>query len=336
MQPSNPKPPVAPWLVILFGLFAVSTASIFIRYAQSYADSLVIAAYRLTIASVVLLPFAVRKRSELKSLGRREYGLAVLSGVFLAIHFATWITSLAYTSVASSVVLVTTTPLFVALFSPFTIKEPITRLAAGGMIPALLGSVLIGLSDTCTFEAFQIHCPPAAEFIRGKAFLGDMLALSGAVAAAGYVIIGRSLRAKLSLANYVFGVYGIAALVLIALMLLAGASPFGYPAAAYGWFLLLALVPQLIGHSSFNWALGYLSAAFVSITLLGEPIGSTILAYLLLDERPTFMKIIGAILILTGILVASHSEKPRRPDRAGRVPARTAPAPPVPGIDDIE
>jgi drug/metabolite transporter (DMT)-like permease len=309
MQPSTREPPVSPWIVIVVGILAVSTASIFIRYAQAYADSLVIAAYRLSIASFVLIPFAIRKRSEYKMLNKREYLLAFLSGTLLAIHFAAWITSLAYTSVASSVVLVTTTPLFVALFSPFTLKEPLARLVTAGLVLASIGGVLVGLSDTCALQGFQMSCPPLADFVRGQAFLGDLLALAGAIAAAGYVIIGRNLRAKLSLTSYVFSVYGIAALVLILWMLAAGHIPFGYPLTAYGWFILLALVPQLVGHSSFNWALGYLSAAFVSITLLGEPVGSTILAYFLLDERPTILKIFGAILILAGILVAARSEK---------------------------
>jgi drug/metabolite transporter (DMT)-like permease len=305
---SQKPPPIPPLLAIAFGILAVSTASIFIRYAQTYAPSLVIAAYRLTIAALVLAPFALRKRAELTALSRRQSALAILSGIFLAIHFATWITSLAYTSVASSVVLVCTTPLFVALFSPFTIKEPLSRMAGIGMLLALIGGVIVGMSDTCTLTGLQLTCPPLAEFVRGQAFLGDILALSGAVAAAGYVIIGRQLRARLSLVSYVFAVYGVAAIVLIAIMFASRQTPLGYPPAAYGWFILLALVPQLIGHSTFNWALGYLSAAFVSITLLGEPIGSTILAYFLLDEQPVFLKVFGAILIFAGIIIASRSE----------------------------
>ena len=308
MQPEPRTPKINPLLAIFFGLLAVSTASIFIRYAQAYANSLVIATYRLTIAALILLPFAFRRRSELKFLSQRDYLLASLSGIFLAVHFATWITSLAYTSVASSVVLVTTTPLFVALFSPFTLKERLTRLIGAGLILASIGGLIVGISDTCSIQDFAFQCPPFGEFIRGQAFVGDLLALAGAVAAAGYVIIGRNLRAKVGLVSYIFGVYGFAAVTLILFLLISKQSPFGYPPAAYGWFLLLALIPQLIGHSTFNWALGYLSAAFVSITLLGEPIGSTILAYILLDERPTYLKIFGAILILTGILVASQSE----------------------------
>ena len=240
---------------------------------------------------------------------RADFRFTILSGLFLALHFAAWITSLEYTTVASSVVLVTTTPLWVALLSPLTIKEPIARPVWVGLILALLGGLVVGLSDTCSLNGVRLSCPPVSEFVRQDAFWGDLLALAGAWMAAGYILIGRRLRQKLSLVGYIFVVYGIAALVLIIVMFAAGQKPFGYPSEAYLWMILIALVPQLLGHSSFNWALGYLSAAYVSISLLGEPIGSTILAYFLLDESPTALKIFGAILILVGIYLVSRSQR---------------------------
>ena len=290
------RPPVPPLLAVLFGILAASTAAIFIRYAQDYAPSLVIAAWRLSLASLVLTPLALtRRRAELTSLSRREVGLALLSGLFLALHFATWITSLEYTTVASSVVLVSTTPLWVALLSPFTLREPITRLRAVGMLVALTGGGIVGLSDS-------------GESAASNPLLGDALALVGAVMGASYVILGRRLRSRMSLVSYTFMVYGMAAVVLVALMLAAGQTPFGYPAQAYLWFALLALVPQLLGHSSFNWALRYLSAAYVSTLLLGEPVGSTILALVLLNETPGLLKLAGAVLILAGIYVVAAGE----------------------------
>lgn len=306
--PAN-QPSISPLLVLSLGILAVSTGSIFVRYAQQDVPSIVIAAWRLTLATLVLSPFAYRHtRRELVGLQRGELGLAVLSGIFLALHFATWITSLEYTSVASSVVLVTTTPLWVALLSPFILKEPITRLVLLGMLLAIVGGVVVGISDTCSFSGMRLVCPPFGDFIQGKAFLGDILAVIGAIMAAGYVMIGRRLRGKVSLVGYITLVYGMAAVVLIVIMLSAGQPAFGYPAEAYVWLLLLALFPQLLGHTSFNWALKYLSAAYVAITLLGEPIGSTVLAYFLLDETPSALKIFGAILILFGIYIASQSE----------------------------
>jgi drug/metabolite transporter (DMT)-like permease len=185
------------------------------------------------------------------------------------------------------------------------------------LILALAGITIVAISDTCTWQNSSLVCPPLNEFMQGKAFLGDLLALAGALAGACYITIGRRLRSGISVVSYIFIVYGMAAVVLVLVMLVAGYTPWGYPPISYVWFALLALVPQLLGHSTFNWALGYLSAAFVSLTLLGEPIGSTILAYFLLDETPSILKMIGAILILAGILIASRSE-------------RAAQAPPLP------
>jgi drug/metabolite transporter (DMT)-like permease len=311
----SPKhPPVPPFVAILFGILAVSTASIFIRFAQKEATSLVIAAWRLTVASIILIPVAAAThKRELTSLTRNELLLALLSGVFLALHFATWITSLQYTTVASSVVLVSTIPLWVALFSPFTINEPIRRAVLIGLILALLGGMVVGISDSCSISGGRIICPSLADFMRGRAFLGDLLAICGAIAGAGYMLIGRKLRAKMSLISYISLVYGMAAIVLVIIMFSARENPFGYSPPIYLWLILLALVPQLIGHSTFNWALGYLSAAFVSITLLGEPIGSIILAYFILHEKPTLIKLIGGGLILVGIYIASRSEASKTP-----------------------
>lgn len=299
-------PPVPPTLVLFVGVMAASTASIFIRYAQQDAPSPVIAAWRLTLASLALAPVVyARHRPELRKLQRRDVGLALLSGVFLAVHFATWIRSLEFTTVASSVVLVTTTPLWVGILSPLFLRERPTRAVVVGMALTLVGSIFVALGDSCSFAGLRLSCPSWAMFAGQQALWGDFLALAGAWAAAGYFMIGRRLRAQTSLVTYIFLTYGMAALVLVVLMFLFGYSPFGYRPQTYLFFLLLALVPQLLGHSSFNWALRYLSAAFVAVTLLGEPVGSAALAYLLLDEVPTLVSLFGAILILIGIAIAA-------------------------------
>ncbi len=308
MQPPS-KPPVPPQIAIPFGILAVSTSSIFIRFAQAEAPSIVIAAGRLTLATIILAGVALyRHRAELRSLTRRELGLALLSGFFLAIHFATWITSLEYTTVASSVVLVSTSPLWVALLAPLTIREPVARPVFWGMGLALLGGTIVGLSDSCSWTGRGMSCPPFSEFVAGEAFWGDFLALAGAWTGAGYLLIGRRLRENMSLIPYIFVVYGMAAVMLNVFMFSSGESLSGYPPMVYVWLLLLALVPQLLGHSTFNWALRYLSAAYVSVTLLGEPIGSAILAYFFLKEVPSALMVFGAILILVGIYIASRSE----------------------------
>jgi len=286
------KPAIKPYLGLAIGIVAVSFASIFIRLAE--APSLVIAASRLTIASLILAPVAlVRGREDLRVLTRGDLQLALLSGLFLGLHFATWISSLEYTSVASSVVFVSTSPMFVGLASHFLLKERVSRPMFAGIAVSVLGGMIVGYGD------FGLG---ASELF------GDFLALAGAVAVSGYLLVGRRLRPHLSLLSYIFMVYATAAVFLIVLCLAMGHSFSGYPQQTYLMFVLLAAVPQIIGHSSYNWALKYLPATFVGVGTLGEPVGSTILAYFILRETPTLVKIGGGVLILAGIYVSSRAE----------------------------
>jgi drug/metabolite transporter (DMT)-like permease len=204
-------------------------------------------------------------------------------------------------------VLVSTSPLWVALLAPLVLREHLTRSVLVGMLLALIGGVVIALSDACVWQN-GLACPSLAEFVQGGAFFGNFLALAGAWMVAGYLLIGRRLRVKMSLVPYIFVVYSIAAVALIVIMFASGETPLGYSPMTYMWMLLLALVPQLIGHSTYNWALRYMPAALVAVTTLGEPIGSTILAYFLLGESPTALKVAGGMLILIGIYSASRGE----------------------------
>lgn len=292
---------------IVIAILAVSTASIFIRFAQNDgAPSLVIAALRLTFATLIIAPFALtRHRDEIRRLTRTEILPGVFSGIFLAVHFATWISSLEYTSVASSVVFVSTGPLWVALLSPMVLKEHLPRMALAGLALALAGGTIIGLSDSCVWDA-GLTCPALRDILQGRAMWGNFLALAGAWTVTGYLIIGRKLRAGMSLMPYIFLVYGVAAIVLLIIMFVSGSSPFGFAPQTYGWILLLAALPQLIGHSTYNWALKYLPATLVAVTTLGEPIGSAILALFILNETPGIGVIAGGVFILTGIHLASR------------------------------
>jgi drug/metabolite transporter (DMT)-like permease len=296
-----------PLMVLFFGILVVSTSSIFIRFAQKEASSLVIAAYRLSLATLILLPLVWSGyRNELFHLKRKQVLLVLLSGVFLAFHFAAWITSLETTTVASSVVLVSTTPLWVALFSPLVLRERPTRMVAVGMVVALAGGTLVGMSESCQIQAGGLACPPAVAFLQGPAFLGNLLALAGALCAAAYLLAGRFLRPTMSLIVYIFTVYGTAAVVLVGMALLSGKPLAGFSPVIFLFFLLLAAGPQLLGHTSFNYGLRYLSAAYVSVALLGEPIGSTILALIILKEIPSTLEILGGAVILVGITLASR------------------------------
>ena len=312
------RPAISPVAAVLLAVCAASTASIFIRYAQAYAPSLSIAAWRMVIATAVLVPLALaRHRAELAALGRRDLAVIGLSGVLLALHFATWITSLAFTSVASSVVLVSIAPLFVALLSPILLHERITRPVTLGIGLAFLGTLVIAANDVCTLPTGEISCPALGELFGGAAVRGDLLALAGAAAIAGYMMIGRGLRARLELIPYITLSYGSAAVVLLLIVLVARQPLTGFPAPAYGWFLLLALIPQLVAHSTYNWALRYLPAALVSISLLGEPLGSTALALLLLGETPSGLKLAGAAMILAGIVIAAARRTSLRESQGG-------------------
>lgn len=275
-------------LNLLLGVIAVSFAAVLIRMAD--APPLVIAAYRLCLASLILTPVAwIRSRQEIRSLARKDLILAVASGAFLALHFFLWITSLNHTSVATSVVLVTITPIFVAVASYLLFRERLTRQVIAGILVCLVGAVLIGYGN------WQIGT---------ESLYGGGLALLGALAVAGYLIIGRRLRQGMSLLSYAFLVYGSAAVILLVAVFIGGYPVFGYSGDTYVMLVLLAVVPQLMGHMSLVWALRFVSATLVTIAVLGEPVGATILAFLILDEVPTWSEIVGGVLILGGIFVA--------------------------------
>lgn len=302
------KPVISPILALGMAILAVSAASILIRMAQQEAPSLVIAAYRLGFATVLLAPAALGRRwGEIRALSWKALGGLALAGAFLALHFAAWITSLEHTSVAISSVLVTTTPLWVALLSTLALGERLPRGVVLGLGAALAGGVIVALSQTCAWEGGRLACDWQTSW-SGQGLWGSLLALLGAVFASGYLLIGRRMRASLSLAAYTFVVYGSAAVCLWAAVLFSGLPAGGYPLSTYGWMLALAVFPQLIGHSTYNWALRYVSATVVSVSLLGEPIGASLLAVVLLGEVPGAVELVGGALILVGIFLAARSE----------------------------
>lgn len=290
------RPPVSPYLILAIGILAVSSAAVIILSARAEGVPAVsIAALRLTFASLVLSPWVITKGPrEWKQLSRRDFVLALIAGISLALHFALWISSLDYTSVMSSVVFVSTNPLFVGLASVLLLRESISRGTLVGIIVAGIGGAIIGLTDL--------------EQAGVETLQGNALALLGAVTVSGYLLIGRRLRKQLSLLAYIGLVYSTAAIVLIALAIAMGENLLGYSLAGYLFVALLAAGPQLIGHTSYNWALKYVSATFVTVTLLAEPIGATLIAIPALNQIPSPMKILGGALILIGIYFAAKSE----------------------------
>lgn len=301
------KPPFSPLLVLVIGVLGISSGSILVRLAQGQTvPSLVIAAWRLTFATLILLPLALtRRRQELAGLVRRDWLLVLLSGFMLALHFASWISSLAYTSVASSTVLVTTSPLWVGLAAPFLLGERLTRRLKVGIALAMVGSVFIGVADVVAVGDGRIQFSLTQFTNQPNPLLGNGLALFGAVAAAFYLIIGRRLRLKMSLLSYVTLVYGCSAIFLLLGVMINQYALFSYPLLAFLIMLLMAIFPQLVGHSAYNYGLGYLPAAYVSIAVIAEPIGATLLALLIFGEVPNWLTILGSAFLLFGIVYAS-------------------------------
>jgi drug/metabolite transporter (DMT)-like permease len=279
--------------ILGFGLISISFSSIFIKWCV--APALVIAFYRLFIASIFYFGVtAIKREAGWSKLSGKFRLLALLSGLFLAAHFAFWITSLEHTSVASSVILVQTAPIFVVLGSALFLKEKPSQLMLLGILITIAGTLLISILD---FRS------------EGSSLFGNVLAIGGAIGAAGYLLIGRKLREHLNTTSYVTIVYSIAAFASFFLVVINRQSFSNYDLTTFLLFVAIGMVPQAIGHTSLNWALKYFSATAVSIATLAEPVGATILAVTLLGESLNAMKIVGGIIILSGVAVVLLSEK---------------------------
>jgi drug/metabolite transporter (DMT)-like permease len=286
------RPSVPPALAVVLGVTAVSFAAIFIRLCD--APALAVAFYRMVLAAAVLLPFVVRHgRSWWAGLNRAALGQALLAGLFLGLHMGTWVTSLYHTSVASSMILVSTQSIFAVLLSHFGIKEKVSRVVLLAMSIALLGSVIIGGGDLR---------------VGRESLIGDGLALTGGFLAAAYMVTGRKARRELPLLPYIFLAYSSAAVLLGIGCLASGIRMWGYTGQTVLWLVLLALVPTHLGHTLFNWALRYLPAYVISISLLGEPIGSTTLAYFVFGEAPPVLTFAGGALVLAGVYLVIRDQ----------------------------
>jgi len=296
--------------LLLLSILAVSTAAILIRLVNEQASALVIAAYRLSFSALLSGLIYLTGKHDRNNLNRRNLLWMALSGVFLAAHFAAWISSLELISVSSSVILVTTTPLWVALLSPLVLKEKVRPVFYIGMVFALLGGISIALSSSCAVTSSGLACSPGQFGGNPQTLKGMLLALLGAWMASGYMLIGRKIRAQTDNSQYTLIVYASAAVILVFAAVFRGERLLGYSPRVYLIFLAMALIPQMLGHSILNYTLKFLPATLISMALLGEPIGSTLLAVLFLNEIPSTMEIIGGILILIGIMVSVLPAKP--------------------------
>jgi drug/metabolite transporter (DMT)-like permease len=279
-----------PNLGLVVAVLGVSTSGLFIRLAES--PSLVIATYRMVLVTAMLLPVLLAtRRFDLAPVGGRKLARLALAGVFLAAHFGLWTTSLAYTSVASSVVLVSTHPVLVALAEAAWLGRALPASGAIGIGLTVLGGVVIGFNELA---------------LGGTSLLGCVLALGGAVSMVGYLLIGRDLRAHMDLLSYVTAVYAVCGLVLLCASLLAEGS-LAAPLSDIPIFLALAILPTICGHTVFNWTLRHLPASVVATAFLGEPVGASVLAWLILGEAPGLATIVGGSVILAGLFLTMRS-----------------------------
>jgi len=283
---------------LLVGVLAVSTGAIFIKLCQ--AHPLTVGAYRLTLALPLIWFWAERVEAKWwRRVAGSEGKWLCLSGVLLGLHFAFWVASLSFTTVTSSVVLVTTNPLFVGLGSVIFLKEKVSKRLWQAIVLAVLGSTLVALGSPA--EAQTATAP----------MVGNLLALLGAVCMSGYLLVGRKMSANIPTPCYVAAVYTVAAATLWAGVLVSGAPRWGF--TTHQWLLLfgMAFIPQGVGHTLINKSLKVLPTAVVAVAILGEPIFSTLLAIPLVGELPTLLQIVGGAVVIGAVALSSLGSKKR-------------------------
>lgn len=290
----------APWqinIVLFLGIAGVSSAAIWVRLANSVVTvnnlvgfSLFLAASRLILSALILLP--TWKQLNLAQINQKNFYYAIAAGICLALHFATWITSLAYTSIAASTVLVTTNPIWVGMFSWWWYGEKLSRKKISGIVIALMGGIIIAIADS---HAASDYSNP---------LLGDLLALAGAVMSSLYLLFGsQAQRHGLNTNSYIAIAYSTAATLLFPFPLIYGSSYTGYSPLVYFYVLLMAIVSQVIGHTSLNWAIKWISPALVSLSLLFEPVLASLIATIIWQEIPSINVFFGGLIVLWGIVV---------------------------------
>jgi drug/metabolite transporter (DMT)-like permease len=280
------------WPLLGIGIIAISFSSIFIRWSQAPVS--VIAMYRLLLTDLLLLPALWAFWPSIRKLSAGDWHRLFWSGAALGLHFLFWMGSLRLTSVASSTALMTLEPVFVMIGSYFAFRHKTGVSAVLGVTVAVAGAFWMGWTDSG---------------ISSHALQGDLLSLLGTLAVAFHMLIGKSLRARMSAFIYSFSVFLIAAMMLGVYNIAANVPMSGYPAKEWGIFILLAVVPTLLGHYLFNWLLKYTSATNISMTVLGEPLGATILAYFLLQEPVTGLQIAAGCMLLVGVALFIRKER---------------------------
>lgn len=278
---------ISHYIFLFLGVLAVSTSAIFVKL--STAPAAIIATYRLVISTIIIFPVLLINKKyllEIKNLKLKQWVAMVAAGLFLAIHYILWFESLRFTSVASSTVLVTMQPLFAFIGSYFLFGERLKKSAIFGGLLSIFGSCVIGWGD------FQIG---------GTALIGDILALLGAAVITVHFLIGQHMRKKVSLITYVFICYLSSSLFLLGYSIILKYPLIDYPKSDWLWFFCLALISTILGQTILNWLIKWLNTSTISMSILGEPVGTCILAYFILKQVISYNQILGAVIILIGI-----------------------------------
>ncbi|GAB6930263.1 DMT family transporter [Paenibacillus sp. JCM 10914] len=281
------RAPIPVAIPLFIGIIAISFSSIFVKWSASPVS--IQAMYRLVITFLFMLPFIVRYRPVIKTIRRHEVWLLILSGTMLALHFLLWMGSLQWTSVASSTIILALQPVFVMMGAYFWFKERTTLAAMGGMAIAFIGVFL--LIGSTGLDGAEGH------------MTGDLMSLLGTVAVAAHMLLGQMLLRRLPSLLYSWLVFAVAALILALYNMMLQIPLTGYSAREWGIFALLAVIPTVFGHLLFNWLMKYASASTVSMSVLGEPVGASLLAFLLLNESMNSLQAAGGALVMLGLIL---------------------------------
>lgn len=268
---------------LIVSIVAISFAAIFVKWSS--APATILSMYRMILASLLLLPIVLIKRAEFQKITRKEWLLLFASGMFLALHFALWFGSLKLTTVASSTIILALQPIISLIGGAILFKERTTKAALMTMGIAVIGAMMVGWGDFGLSK---------------NAIIGDILSFLSVVVVVGYLLIGQTVVKKVSHWVYSFCVFGFAAIALIVYNLATSVPIGGYDSKEWGIFVLLAIVPT-ISHVINNWLMNYVNATTISMSILGEPVGATILAAIILGEHLVFWQIVGGLIVLVGV-----------------------------------
>jgi drug/metabolite transporter (DMT)-like permease len=291
MTPRSSSPAIGPYIPLLIGMIAISFAPILVRYSDAPVS--VQCMYRMLFTILLALPFGGRKLPEIRAIRFKDWMLLLLAGLFLALHFLLWMASLDYTSIASSTIILSLEPVFVMAGAYFAFRDRVKRKALLGVVLALAGAIAIGSGD---FTLSQ------------TAFAGDTLSFLGAVSVAVNMLIAKRILTRVSSYLYSLIVFTVTFVCCAVYNVTLGFSMFGYPSKEWLVFALLAIVPTVFGHMIFNWLLQYVKTTTISMSVLAEPVGASLLGMLLFREMVTGFQAIGGVVVIVGLFLYLRSE----------------------------